>query len=112
MTHAERLSLIREWHGHTLELQQRWDEFRKLLGSPADSPLGNAVWRAADGYTQQVSARVGDDLDWLDWWHYECGLGANPQQASWTAKNGRRMTQTIRTVTQLARVIEATRSDA
>jgi len=81
MTRAEVLAILRPWHERTVELQRQWDAFEALTGARSDHPFADAIWHMHEAYTKAIAAQVGDDNDWLGWWHFECHLGATPKEA-------------------------------
>lgn len=81
MNRAEVLAIIRPWHARTVELQRQWDAFESLTGARTDHPFANAIWLMHEDYTRAISKQIGDENDWLGWWHYECQLGRKPQKA-------------------------------
>lgn len=81
MNHAEVLAILRPWHDRTAELQRQWDAFERITGANTDNPFADAIWKMHEAYTKAVSAQIGDEGEWLSWWHYECHLGKRPMEA-------------------------------
>lgn len=77
MTRSEVLAILRPWHERTVELQRQWDAF----GVRTDHPFANSIWLMHEAYTKAIAAQIGDDGEWLSWWHYECNLGRTPKEA-------------------------------
>lgn len=82
MNRAEVLAILRPWHERTVELQRQWDAFEAATGARTDHPFGDSIWLMHEAYTMAIAAQVGDDGEWLSWWHYECNLGTKPKEAS------------------------------
>lgn len=82
MNRADVLAILRPWHERTVELQRQWDALEALVGAAsADHPFATSIWKMHEAYTRAIAEKVGDDGEWLDWWHYECNLGQTPKEA-------------------------------
>lgn len=81
MTRSEVLAILRPWHERTVELQRQWDAFEAATGARTDHPFGDSIWLMHEAYTKAIAAQIGDDGEWLSWWHYECNLGRTPKEA-------------------------------
>lgn len=100
------LPLLQAWARRNAELEAQMDALAAIFGRSFDGPLFDAVWGTWNDYTRALSRIVGDDEDWLGWFESECDMGKRPQVV--TSAGGR--TIKVRTVAQLARVIEFNRS--
>ena len=100
MTRAEVLAILRPWHERTVQLQRQWDAFEAATGARTDHPFGDSIWLMHEAYTKAIAAQIGDDGEWLSWWHYECNLGRNPMTAyRMLGTKGLRVTSIVRLAT-------------
>ena len=106
MKAADMLPLLQAWARRHAELQAQMDALAAPFGGTFDGPLFNAVWGTWNDYTQALSRIIGDDEDWLGWFESECDMGRKPQEV--ISSGGRKIK--VRSVAQLARVIELNRA--
>lgn len=88
------------WAARQEALQAQYEAFQALTGADCESPLWAAVWNVWAAYSVAVSEIVGDKAEWLQWYEYECQMGANPMEVKIGDK-----TIKVRTLRQLATVI-------
>lgn len=104
MTAAEMLPLLKQWADRHTALGAQMDALAAPFGGSIDGPLFEAVWHTWDGYTTQLSHRIGDQHDWLDWYCAENDMGRKALAAtSWSR------TIKVRTLRHLATVIVGSR---
>jgi hypothetical protein len=104
MTAAEMLPLLKQWAERHAALSKQMDALAAIFGGAFEGPLFDAVWLTWDAYTEQLSHRIGDDHEWLQWYCGDNDMGAKGLTArSWTQEID------VRTLRQLARVIVGSR---
>ena len=64
---------IREWAARMTELEKQVAALQTLVGPIVETPLGDAIWRMAEAYTEATDPT---DEGWLDWYWLENNLGA------------------------------------
>lgn len=89
-----------QWAAHQEALTTQYEALQALTGADCESPLLTAVFAVWAAYTVAVSEIVGDTNEWLQWYEYECQMGANPMDVKIGDK-----TIKVRTIRQLATVI-------
>jgi hypothetical protein len=99
------MPLLTAWANRQRDLTAQMEALFAITGG-SDGPLYRAVWRAWNDYTSTLSRLIGDADDWLTWYEAENRMGANGLEA---APDGGKMRK-IRTLHQLARLIEAGQS--
>lgn len=82
MTRKDILKHLIEWERVQKALDAQLDKLYDLTGSQPDSPLFDAIYAAAEAYTESVARIVGDDTRAMEWWQFECGFGERPLQAA------------------------------
>ena len=101
---AARINEVQEhlirWAAHQKALTTQYEALQNLTGADCESPLLTAVFAVWAAYTVAVSEIVGDRNDFLQWYEYECQMGANPMEVTIGDK-----TIKVRTIRQLATVI-------
>lgn len=75
----EKLNLLENWKSSHDQLQEQFDAIGKCFDS-VTGPLFEASWRVFGGYTAALSVIIGDNLNALEWYQYECEMGLNPKQ--------------------------------
>lgn len=106
MRAPDMLPLLQAWARRHAQLQAQMDALAAIFVRNFDGPLFDAVWSTWNDYTQALSRIVGDDEDWLGWFESECDMGKRPQVV--ISASGRKIR--VRSVAQLARVIEFNRT--
>ena len=89
-----------QWAAHQEALTTQYEALQNLTGADCESPLLTAVFAVWAAYTVAVSDLVGDRSDWLQWYEYECQMGAESRSVKLGDK-----TIKVRTIRQLATVI-------
>ena len=71
---------VRDWHEHMIEVERVMSELEAVVGSCPEAPINTAIWSLIGGYIRALDSayHIGG---WLDWWRWECDLGATPMQA-------------------------------
>lgn len=78
MNQPEILKHLEEWALHIKATSAQIEALHAAVGT-CDGPLIEAIWRLQDAYTDAVSALVGDQCEWLNYFRNECAMGAKPQ---------------------------------
>lgn len=102
MHRNELISHLQAWMERHQAMESMLDKIYAITNADPGSPLLDEIYRLMNAHTKAVARIVGDTEGWLDWFEHECEFGRLPKQAS---ARGEKMT-TIRTVKQLARIIE------
>lgn len=76
MTTEERIAA---WQARMQELEKQYGTILDTVGGGYDSPLGDAIAKVMDAYTDAVALSVGDDDEWLHYYRYDCEWGNSPQ---------------------------------
>ena len=109
MTKARRREILTHWRLHMM----LWDARRELVRSALEFALGRIepesellvlVSDQQDQYTKAIAELVGDASGWLNWYARDNDYGRKGYEAC--ARKGDKP-RPIRTVAQLARLIEA-----
>ena len=106
MTSKERYDLLVKWEKQYDLCQNAQHGMDTLFGSvdAEESILCRAIWRTFDEYTDTLSALIGDDFGWLNWFCWENGMGVNEFQAR---PNLCKKMRKIKTLKDLCKLIEA-----
>lgn len=65
------------------EIEEIEKEFSSLMGAGfTESKASSALWKMFDFYTEMLSERLGDDLEWLPWFIHENDAGRRGFEAS------------------------------
>lgn len=102
MHRNELISHLQAWMDRHQSMEAMLDKLYAITQADPGSPLLAEINFLMDAHTRAVARIVGDTEGWLDWFESECELGKRPHQA---ALQGEKLT-TIRTIKQLARLIE------
>ncbi len=102
MHRNEIISSLQAWMERHQAMESMLDKLYAITQADPGSPMLAEIYFLMSAHTRSVARVVGDTDGWLEWFEHECELGARPKQA---ALQGKKMT-TIRTVKQLARLIE------
>lgn len=81
MTRDQILAHLQTWQQATAELDERMDALSAIVGMQPESPLHEAVGAVWDHYTRTLAALI-EAGDWLDWYYFECAMGAKAMEAS------------------------------
>jgi hypothetical protein len=100
VTPAEILPILTEWRDTIRKAEADISEYIAPLRPIPESPLYDIPWRLMDAYTHAVSARIGDQAEWLAWYWADNEMGAKAMELRVAGK-----TYKVRTLKQLARVI-------
>ena len=74
------VDILVPWIVYHAKLKLALDPLSDYLA--VENPLSEAAWGVFDAYTDLMGDAVGDELDWLQWWQTECGMGAKEGEAS------------------------------
>lgn len=108
MTAAEILAILADWQVRMQALEASMDKLRDLTGCAPESPLGEAIYYVAGGYTNTVARQIGWSEDCLmDWWLTH-DFGERPMRAGFSGEPMRE----ISTIEQLAEFIAADAPEA
>lgn len=88
LSSAETLSLLQAWAAQQAALKEQTDLLERLTGAGPDSPLLTPVFEIWDAYTRLVAEKVGDTQNWLEYFEFDCEMGARPKEVSWPAPDG------------------------
>lgn len=81
MTRDQILAHLQTWQQATAELDAQMDALAAIVGMQPESPLREAVGAVWDHYTYTLADLLGAS-DWLDWYYFECAMGAKTMKAS------------------------------
>lgn len=101
MTKTEIYAELQAWERVQKGLESQLELFYDLTGAQPDSELLTAIYAVAEAHTNAIERIIGDEMQWCDWWKYECQYGEKPMQAANLDKRLRK----IKTLKQLARLI-------
>jgi hypothetical protein len=102
MPSNELITHLQAWMERHQAMVAMLDKLYDITQANPGSPLLAEIYGLMDSHTKAVARIVGDTAGWLDWFAYECDFGRRPHEA---ALKGEKLT-TIRTIKQLARLIE------
>ena len=94
------LSLLGDWakhHANVKSLEIDPDQASKMFV---------AVWAVFGAYSDALMVEIGDKAAWLDWYRFDCDMGAKAR----TATVGRK-THKVKTLAHLADLIISTRTE-
>ena len=91
------LELLKEWQARLAECEAQIDRLNELTGMSPESPLCEAITALMGFATRTVAKAAGFDLDTLEAWWFEHGLGDSPMRAG----IGNEPLRTIRTIEDL-----------
>lgn len=107
MTSEEIIQHLTVWQEPCLAVDNQWTALATSTGAAVDSPLGHAVWRMVDAYTDVVAVLLGVPASGvpefkhdLSWYAYENDLGRRGHEVSINDES-----RAIRTPVDLAWVI-------
>lgn len=75
MTKAEKIALLTKWSETITKADATTERMLEPLMISPESPLYQMIWMLQSEYTAAVSALVGDESEWLDWFAAENGMG-------------------------------------
>ena len=81
MSKEEKLQILAEWQKRYEALDAQLNLLTKSIGCIAGSPLHEAVFTMFEEYTKLIAQLVGDGLESLNWYCYECDMGKSPREA-------------------------------
>lgn len=82
MTKKEILAKLVEWEAVQKDLDAQLERLYDLTGAQPDSAPLTAIYTVAEAHTKAVEEIIGDEMQWMDWWKYECRYGENALQAA------------------------------
>lgn len=105
MKTKERMMLLMEWEKQFYLIDEAWTSLEKLFrGLDCDSEIGKAIWGTFEKYTTALSAQIGDNGSWLDWYCWENDMGLRMMEAK--AASWKKMRKIVN-LEVLCRLIEA-----
>lgn len=106
MNAFEMLPLLEKWAAIHLELKEADEKLDALTGRAPESQLCNAMWKTFDAYSEALEVQLigRSDSDWLEWYRFECQMGARGMDVQLV--EGGPMVE-IRTLDDLARLLES-----
>lgn len=102
------VSLLLEWLETYRQIEAATGQLRACLGADPESLVVKAMYDSFERYTELLSAKIGDDFDWLAWFIWENDAGAKGHEAKAGAWECQRP---IRTLEDLADIILADVAD-
>lgn len=78
------LSRLTAWQAAHAEIETQYDALQALTGLSPESPLATVLFSTFTQYTQTLAELIGDTECWLDWYQYECAMGAKPMLVQFT----------------------------
>jgi hypothetical protein len=104
---VNKLELLENWKASYTELATSFEALEEVVGTNYESPLGKAVWRTFDKYTDAIALLVGDKNDWLSWYCWEGLMGRkNLGTVSIHNKNMESFSKQVASLEDLLEVIE------
>lgn len=103
-TQQQKLTLINQWLAHAKQIDQTYDELKRLFDASPESPMMETTNKLFVDYTRLVAEQVGDHHEWLQWYLYDCRAG---QQALWAQPHKDKPGGKVETVEDLLALIEA-----
>ena len=98
------LSLLGDWAKHHAAIQKMMAGIKANIGLDLDGTMFVTVWAVFGAYTDTLACEIGDSEGWLDWYRFECEMGARSKTAFVGTKSIK-----VKTLAQLANVIIADR---
>lgn len=92
---------LQEWKKRHDDMEEQLEKLRLLTGAMPDCDLLAPIYRVWDSYTAALGLIVGDKDQWMDWYRFECDMGAKPMGVR--LSGGREMT--VETIEHLAAVL-------
>ena len=96
------LELLKEWQANLAACEAQIDLLNELTGMAPESPLCEAITSLMGFATRTVAKAAGFDLDTLEAWWLEHGLGDRPMRAG----IGEEPMRTIKTIEDLHAFLE------
>lgn len=106
MNSAEKLQLLQEWDAYTSKVTEQLDGFLALTGAMPDCALLAPVYDLKEAYTREISRRLNDGAEWLQYFECDCERGKAPKEVTWTSSDGRSVSVTICSLETLLQVLE------
>ena len=100
------LSLLGDWAKHHAAIEKMMAGIKANIGLDLDGTMFVTVWAVFGAYTDTLACEIGDSEGWLDWYRFECEMGARSKGAIVNMKSIK-----VKTLAQLARVIVEDRDD-
>lgn len=108
MTTYEKLAMLNNLvDAYTDMFGEKCDTARRSIGLSLESEWGASACRMASLAVEAVSAAIGDECGWVEWYLYECDAGRDPHRA---CVDGVELD--VRSTDELVRVIIETGGDA
>lgn len=106
MNSDEKLQLLQEWDAYTSKLMVQLEAFQNLTGAMPDCELLAPIYDLKEAYTREISRRLEDGAEWLQYFEYDCERGKSPKEVTWTASNGDPVSVTVCSLETLLQVLE------
>lgn len=106
MNQENTVAWLASWQKQHEAVEKLMSDVESSIGLNIDGPLFDVVWKLFDAYTKTVSAQVGDDFGWMEWYQSENDMGARCFEACPGAGCKLRKVKTLK---DLARLIVESR---
>ena len=103
MTKPKILTELTAWQMQIDQSNKMIDQLITPLMLSPESPLYSAIWSLQGALTMAVAKNVGDESDWMDWFHAENQMGKRAMDA---CPGTGKPTRKIKTLADLAWLIE------
>ena len=113
LTTAEQiLPHLQEWAKLREDLNTQLTAFEGLTNALPDCPLLAPVHAVWDAYSKLLSEKLGDELQWLGYYEYDCEMGKAPREVSMSYPAGQVVRIMLTDLEQLARMLSKERPPA
>ena len=96
---------IDKWCALHKILHVQIDCLQALTGASPDCALLGPVYALWSAHTDLLSKQIGDKSGWLEWYEFECSMGAKPKEVTFLDANKKTINMVVKTTYQLAMVI-------
>jgi hypothetical protein len=104
---ASTLAKLAEWQAHHDAVEKLMDGIKASIGLDPAGPLYDTVWGLFGGYTESISAEIGDLGNWLCWFQFENEMGKRGHEAGYDGK-----TRKVKTLEHLCGLVFESRGRA
>jgi len=99
------MQLLEDWKRNHDQIEKLCDSVHAIFGHMPETKFYETVWESFGYHTLALSAALGDESDWLNWYQFDNEMGKNPHDAS---PPGGKMRK-VKTLAQLLKIIEESR---
>lgn len=99
----DKLKLLQKWEHHYNQTDAAYELMVAAFKVDPEAPAVEPMWRLFDDYTDLVAEMVGDEDEWLGWYHCDNSFGKNGMSAKapkWKQK------RPIKNIKMLLKLIE------